>query len=327
LEGGIRKRAAMYLAGCLPYLPDLVQSYARMTNRLAEALQALGFATCGQLGERFAPKLGMAVSGPTLLRRMRTCSYTPPASVSVVGIDDWAWKKGATYGTILVDLQSHKPIDLLPDRTAQTAEAWLRTHPEVEIVSRDRGGDYAAAARKGASQARTVWQTNSTCSKSGVSGGSDLMDRRQSCLPEVEETRADAVPAKAQGSNASRAVQPITEPRAEPAAEKHYRTIPATPYQRPAAVSYTELQKQARRAKRYARYEDVRTLSGQGVSIREIARRLKLSRETIRRFLRAEEFPEMASGRRGHRGSILNPYKPYILQRCRASMQEQRPTL
>ena len=92
-------------------LADLVQSYARMTNRLSQALQALGFATCGQLGERLAPKLGMQVSGPTLLRRMRTCSYTPPASVSVLGIDDWAWKKGATYGTILVDLESHKPIE------------------------------------------------------------------------------------------------------------------------------------------------------------------------------------------------------------------------
>ncbi len=135
-------------------LPELVQSYARMTNRLAEALEALGFATCGQVGERFAPKLGMAVSGPTLLRRMRSCSYTPAASVSVLGIDAWAWKKGATYRTILVDLESHKPIDLLPDRTAQTAEAWLRMHPEVTLVSRDRAGDYAAAARKGAPQAR-----------------------------------------------------------------------------------------------------------------------------------------------------------------------------
>src|SRR6266487_2435940 len=137
-------------------LSDLVQSYARMTNRLALALQILGFATCGQLGERFAPKLGMQVSGPTLLRRMRTCSYAPPASVAVVGIDDWAWKKGATYGTILVDLQSHKPIDLLPDRTAETAEAWLRVHPEVDIVSRDRGGNYAAAAKKGAPQAQQI---------------------------------------------------------------------------------------------------------------------------------------------------------------------------
>ncbi len=137
-------------------LPDLVQSYARMTNRLSEVLQTLGFATCGELGERFAPKLGMQVSGPTLLRRMRTCSYTPPASVSILGIDDWSWRKGATYGTILVDLQSHKPIELLPDRTAETAETWLRMHPEVEIISRDRGGDYAAAGRRGAPQAQQV---------------------------------------------------------------------------------------------------------------------------------------------------------------------------
>src|SRR5439155_17151393 len=94
-------------------LPDLVQSYARMTNRLSEVLQTLGFATSGELGERLVPKLGMNVSGPTLLRRMRARVYASPACVSVVGIDDWAWKKGATYGTILVDLQSHKPIELL----------------------------------------------------------------------------------------------------------------------------------------------------------------------------------------------------------------------
>jgi transposase len=119
-------------------LPALVQSYARMTNRLSETLQTLGFATCGQLGERFAPKLGMQVSGPTLLRRMRTCSYTPPASVSILGIDDWAWKKGATYGTILVDLQSRKPIELLPDRSAETAEAWLRTHHTVNSFVGDK---------------------------------------------------------------------------------------------------------------------------------------------------------------------------------------------
>jgi transposase len=143
--------------------PDLVPSYARKTNRLSEALQAIGFATCGELGERLAPKLGMQVSAPTLLRCMRTRSYTPPSSVRILGIDDWAWKKGQTYGTILVDLQTRRPIELLPDRSPETVEVWLRTHPEVEIVSRDRGGDYAAAARKGASQARTVWQTNSTC--------------------------------------------------------------------------------------------------------------------------------------------------------------------
>jgi len=304
-------------------LPDLVQSYARMTNRLSEVLQTLGFATCGELGERLVPKLGMHVSGPTLLRRMRARVYTPPASVSILGMDDWAWKKGATYGTILVDLQLHKPIELLPDRTAETSETWLRTHPEVEIISRDRGGDYAAAARKGASQAQQVADKFHLL-KNLRERLKDLMDRRHSCLPEVEETRADAVPAKAQGINASR-VHGVTEPRAEPETEKRYRTIPATPYQRPPGVSYTELQKQGRRAKRYARYEDVRTLSGQGVSIREIARRLKLSRQVVRRFIRVEEFPEIAPCRREPRGSLLNPYKSYIFQRwqqgCRNSVQ------
>ncbi len=137
-------------------LPELVQSYARMTNRLLEALQTLGFATCGEVGERLTPKLGMGVSGPTLLRRMRTVSIPPPKAVRVLGIDDWAWKKGQTYGTILVDLELRRPIELLPDRSTETAQAWLRAHPEVDIVSRDRGGEYAAAARKGAPQAQQI---------------------------------------------------------------------------------------------------------------------------------------------------------------------------
>ncbi len=137
-------------------LPALVQSYARMTNRLSELLQMLGFATCGELGERVAPKLGMCVSGPTLLRRMRAVCIPSPQSVRVLGIDDWAWKKGQTYGTILVNLETRRPIELLPDRSTETAEAWLRAHPEVEIVSRDRGGEYAAAAKKGAPQAQQI---------------------------------------------------------------------------------------------------------------------------------------------------------------------------
>ena len=115
-------------------LDELVQSYARMTNRLSETLQTLGFATCGELGERLAPKLGMRVSGPTLLRRMRTRVYIPPSDVPIVGIDDWAWKKGMTYGTLIVDLQSRRPIEMLEDRSAETAEAWRR------LASRDSRG-------------------------------------------------------------------------------------------------------------------------------------------------------------------------------------------
>lgn len=120
-------------------LPALVEPSARMTNRLSEVLQTLGFATCGELGERFAPQLGMQVSGPTLLRRMRMRCCPALSSVRILGIDDWSGNKGVTYGTIVVDFALRKPIELLPDRSAETSQAWLRTHPEVEVVSRDRG--------------------------------------------------------------------------------------------------------------------------------------------------------------------------------------------
>jgi transposase len=94
-------------------LPDLVQSYARMTNRLRDALVALGLATSAEVSERLAPSVGMLISAPTLLRRLRAVACPPPTSVRILGVDDWAWKKGRTYGTILVDLEKRCPIELL----------------------------------------------------------------------------------------------------------------------------------------------------------------------------------------------------------------------
>ena len=179
-------------------LADLVQSYARMTNRLCEQLQTIGFATCGQLGERLAPKLGMGVSGPTLLRRMKTVSIPKPAKVRVLGIDGWAWKKGQTYGTILVDLERRRTIDLLPDRSTETVVVWLRAHPEIEIVSRDHGTEYAAAARKGAPQARQIADRFHLL-KNLRERLKEFMDRKQVFLPELEYHVSDAIPAKAQG--------------------------------------------------------------------------------------------------------------------------------
>lgn len=294
-------------------LPDLVQSYARMTNRLSEVLQTLGFATCGEVGERLAPTLGMRVSGPTLLRRMRIRACPAPASVRILGIDDWCWKKGMTYGTILVDVELRKPIELLPDRTAETAEAWLRTHPEVEIVSRDRGGDYAAAARKGAPQAQQIADRFHLV-KNVRERLKELMDRKQSCLPEVEEHTADAIPAKAQGVK-NQSAHEIAEPQEGSESEKHYRTSSPYPNQRAEGMRYDAFQKQVRRDKRSAHYEDVRTLMKQGLSQRAIARKLKLARATVSKFAQAEEYPEMHHPKQGENRSLLDPYKRSILQR------------
>lgn len=287
-------------------LPDLVQSYARLTNRLRDVLQELGFATCGEVGARLAPKLGMYVTPSTLLRHIRACTYTPPEVVKIVGIDDWAWKKGQTYGTILVDLERHCPIELLPDRSVETVEAWLRIHPEVEIISRDRGGDYAAAARKGAPQAQQVADRFHLL-KNLREGIKDLMERKQSCLPEADEKVSDAIPQKALGMHTSD-IQQAQE------AEKHYRVIPPSPYQRPiVSLNYNEFHKQIRRYNRQERYQAVQTLYTQGFSTRTIAQKLGLSRETVSKFVQAETFPErMASSKRA---SLLDSYKPYLLQR------------
>ena len=137
-------------------LPGLVQSYARLTNRLYDALLALGLATSAQVCTRLVPKLGLQVKASSLLRALRAIVCAPPTLVRILGIDDWAWKKGQSYGTLLVDLERRRPIEILPDRREETIRAWLLAHPEIEVVSRDRGGEYAAAAKKGAPQAQQV---------------------------------------------------------------------------------------------------------------------------------------------------------------------------
>src|SRR5260221_6940994 len=129
-------------------LPELVQSYARMTNRLREWIEAIGRAASGEVGARLAEQLGMCVSPTTILRRLMALFTPPVGTVSVLGIDDWSFRRDRKFGTILVDLTTHAIIDLLPDRSAETAAAWMRLHPEIEIVSRDRGEDYASCKWK-----------------------------------------------------------------------------------------------------------------------------------------------------------------------------------
>jgi transposase len=294
-------------------LPDLVQPSARMTNRLSEVLQTIGFATCGELGERLIPKLGMSASGPTLLRRMRTRSCPAPASVRILGIDDWSWKKGMTYGTILVDLELHKPIEILPDRSSETAEAWLRIHPEVELVSRDRGGEYAAAAKKGAPQAQQVADRFHLL-QNLRERLKEVMDRKHTSLPEIEERPSDAIPAKARGMKEQGSLQ-MRDALTAPEQEKHYRTNSVYPNKRSEGTKYDDFQKQVRREKRIALYEDVCTLVEQGLSHRAIARKLKLARATVSNFAQAQAYPETHHPKRGERKSILDPYKGYVLHR------------
>ena len=119
-------------------LPEIARPRARHTDRLRSVHHAIALAQGGNPGAHLATRIGMPVGATTLLRRLREVAPEPPLPPRVLGVDDWAWRKGSHYGTILYDLERRRRIDLLPDRKGETLAAWLKDHPGVEIVVRDR---------------------------------------------------------------------------------------------------------------------------------------------------------------------------------------------
>jgi transposase len=136
--------------------PQLVQRYARMTDRLIKALQSTGVITNGADAAQIAESFGVPTTAKTIIRRVLQLPLPGEGEVAKVGIDEWAWKKGQRYGTILVDLQKRRIVQLLVERSVETSKAWLRKHPEIDLISRDRGKLFREAATDGAPQAKQV---------------------------------------------------------------------------------------------------------------------------------------------------------------------------
>ena len=139
-------------------ITGVAMPYARQLCRLGEVRVLVGRALGGRPGQRLMNRLGMPTGRQTLLRQVTAAARRAICAepIRVLGVDDWAWNKGKSFGTILVDLERSVVADLLPTRSADSLAAWLEKHPEVRVVSRDRQGSYADGARRGAPQAKQV---------------------------------------------------------------------------------------------------------------------------------------------------------------------------
>src|SRR3954468_11235004 len=213
-----------------------------------------------------------------LLTRVRTSDAVPGPAVSVLGVDDWAWRKGQRYGTILVDLERRRVVDLLPDRSADTLAAWLKAHPGVSAVVRDRAGAYAEGAARGAPDAIQVADRFHLLRNSS--------DALRTVLDQHHRDLRAAARTAAQQPEPSMPEEPaVSEPGVPPQAERPMRAA--------------ERRSRAAQERRDARFAEVARLRGQGLSLKAIARTLGLGRKTVRRWLRAGQAPTWRHADRG----------------------------
>jgi transposase len=256
---------------------DLVPAYGRRTVSQRKHLQALGCTAGGSVGARLARLQGLAASRDTVLRLVRAMPSPDAKTPRVLGVDDWAKRRGCSYGTILVDEEAHRPIALLADRTGDTFAAWLAAHPGVEVITRDRAAAYADGATRGAPDAVQVADRFHLVKNLGEAL-LQVVTAHRSQLAEVGVPAADTDPA-----SPSATVGP--SPRAD----------------------------RARRAQRLVRYEQVVAQRALGSTQAAIADKVHVSERTILRWLAAGSLPERKA--RNEPPSAFAPYANYLTQR------------
>jgi len=268
-------------------IDGIAQRYRRKTARLDNLLQRLTWQIGAAEAARIARLLGLVLSPDATLYRFKraACPQSPKRAPEALGIDDFAFRRGHSYGTLLIDLKTRTPVDLLPDRERASVEKWLREHPGVQIISRDRSAIYADAIREAAPEATAVAD-------------------RFHLLKNLMETF------QAQIGKESKTIRGVLVPQAASEAASEEDAGPVTQARR------VQRRSQESRQCRLEKWQRVHELFGQGYFKKEIARLTDLDVRTVRLYLRAEAFPERKRG--SPVNGLLEPYKEYLLARWEA---------
>ncbi|GHO67963.1 hypothetical protein KSC_068550 [Ktedonobacter sp. SOSP1-52] len=262
--------------------PQLARPHAQRTLQLQEALCQVGMVLGGQAGADLGYQLGFSGSCDTILRLLRTYHLLETTPPKKVGVDDWAWKRGHRYGTLLCDLERGTAIDLLPDRSVETVAAWFQEHPGIELISRDGSSEYAAAALRGAPQAVQVAD-------------------RWHILRNLGKALKSLLTVHFTAHRKKKTLQAGIDKEVNFPQERSRRLYPQQ-----------ERLQQVHRDERLARYEQMMSLIKQGLTHRAIADQVGVGLTTIQNWLKAGSFPERKPR---EQSSQLDPYRAYVQKR------------
>lgn len=268
-------------------LPEVAVPWARKTVRFIQRLQSIGLALGGAAGARLGDRLGYASSGSTLLNHLHRLPLPTFETPKALGVDDFAFRKGHHYGTILVDLETHQPIALLVDRKAETLIEWLQAHPGIEVLSRDRSKTYKSAMDTAAPDAIQVAD-------------------RFHLVKNLSEYLEQALGGYRTELKLTEQAQHHAIASAQPEA-----TVVAVPQPTATAPArQTILENQQRRVQLQQTMKELRAQMWTHVAI---AQEIGVSTRTVERYLAAPNFSDVPAHFRSFGSGILDPHKQQIL--------------
>lgn len=286
-------------------LPGVSSAYARQTSRARALALAVGHALGGRPAERLLQQLGLPLSDDTILRRLKQNARGDAAAAKarVIGIDDWAQRKGQSYGTIVVDLKRRRVVEVLAERSTEAIGQWLAAHPKVKTIARDRNGRYAQAARRSAPQASQVADRFHLVQNLRQAVERELAVQRRHLAVDCPPTPAVTTPPAI----------------AAPTARKKSLRPPS------AVVVREEERAHQRREQKLELFATIQTMKAAGLKVSQMARELGINRRRIDKWVKLQELPERS--KMAPRPGLAESFREYLRQRWEEGCRDGRKLL